>query len=351
MKTARFLLLALAFLSETAIAQFNDQGLINARVRTDYNSQTEGQPSNPITYVNPCLFPTAVCGNSPTTFSATNWFAQNVSGYPQSSFWVLDLNNEFSYNLGSHTTYNPGPPNQSVPRSAPGYGLMGFTALIDSEAGENFYRAHLVANGSFPNPNGGLGIPYLGIGAERYRGNNSVAPGILNTATGRKRVQFKAKLWNAIPPGPAGHAPTLAFYVTARTAWGGKARGLQITLYRWGFENSTIPPALERFVTQYQWNWPMQESFYHPGVEWAFMDAEDVQYFCGFSVPPLTTIGQQISYDINLQSLFQCLSNRNAWDTPMPSSTLYIQGVHWAVEMSGANGAIWTSVHDMKMVQ
>jgi len=95
----------------------------------------------------------------------------------------------------------------------------------------------------------------------------------------------------------------------------------------------------------------MQESFYYPGVEWSFIDAEDVQYFCGFSIPRLTTKGQQISYDINLQSLFQCLSNRNAWDTAMPTGINPITAVHWSNEMSGANGALWTSVHNMKMVQ
>ena len=97
----------------------------------------------------------------------------------------------------------------------------------------------------------------------------------------------------------------------------------------------------------------MQESFYHPGMEWVFVDAEDVGYYCsGYSVPRLTTINQQISYDINLQTLVQCFSNWNGWDTPMPASgALPIHGVHWSVEMSGVNGWIWPSVHDMKMVK
>lgn len=281
MKAIGFLLCVLAILSESATAQFRDQGFVNAHVRTDYNSQTEGQSSNPITYVNPCLFPTTGCGNSPTVFSATNWFAQNVSGYPQSNYWVLDFNNEPSYNVAGQATNNPGPPNQSIPRSAPGYGLMGFTALIDSPAGENFYRAHLVANGTFPNPNGD-GLPYLAIGAERYRGNDSYAIGTLNYSPGRKRVQFKARLWDMKAPTQIGHRPTLAFYVTAITTWGGKARGFQLTLYHWNIENSTIPPDPVDFVDRYKWNWPMQESYYHPGAEWAFIDAEDVQYFCGW---------------------------------------------------------------------
>lgn len=146
---------ALLLLAETSAAQFHDQGFVNAVVRTDYNSQTEGTASNPITYINPCLFTGAICGNSPTVFSANNSFAQNVSGYPQSNFWVLDFNNEPSYNYGGVTTNNPGPPNQSIARSAPGFGVMGFTAITNSLPGESFYRAHLVMNGTFPNPNSG----------------------------------------------------------------------------------------------------------------------------------------------------------------------------------------------------
>lgn len=57
MKVTIFVVVGLAALSESAIAQFHDQGFVNAVVRTDYNSQTEGTTSNPITYVNPCLAP------------------------------------------------------------------------------------------------------------------------------------------------------------------------------------------------------------------------------------------------------------------------------------------------------
>lgn len=342
---------ALLVLAETSAAQFHDQGFVNAVVRTDYNSQTEGTASNPITYINPCLFTGAICGNSPTVFSANNSFAQNVSGYPQSNFWVLDFNNEPSYNRGGQTTNNPGPPNQSIARSAPGFGLMGFTAFKDAPAGENFYRAHLVLNGTFPNPTFDA-APFIAVGAERYRGNVT-APGYLNYSPANKRVQFKAKLWDfKLPTKIAGNTqqPSLAFYAYAITSWGGKKRGLFITLAHWNIDNSDSTS----FTGQWKWNWPMQESMYHSGVEWAFIDAEDVLSHCGYSVPRLTTINQQISYDINWQTLFQCLgsSSKNGWDAVFPTGqVLTIDGVHWSVEMTGENGWIWPSVHDMKMVQ
>ncbi len=92
----------------------------------------------------------------------------------------------------------------------------------------------------------------------------------------------------------------------------------------------------------------MQESYFYPGAEFAFIDAEDVQSHCGISVPRLTSVGQEITYNLNLWWLFQCISNLNGWDSPMPSFPA-ILGVHWAVEMTGVNGKLWTSVHDMQL--
>lgn len=79
MKVTVFLVVGLAILSESAIAQFHDWRFVNAHVRTDYNSQTEGTSSNPLTFINPCAFPAPTpCGNGPTVFSATNSFAQKT---------------------------------------------------------------------------------------------------------------------------------------------------------------------------------------------------------------------------------------------------------------------------------
>lgn len=343
------------------IAQFHDQGFGDARVRTDYNSQTEGQPANPITFVAPCLFPGQICGTDPTTFDFVNYFVQNASGWPQSDYWVLSINNENAYDKVCPvnpdqgvscppgqllvTTQNPGPPNQSLPRSSPGYGLMGFTAITGSFPGESFYRAHLVMNGTFTNPEFG-GIPYLSIGAEHYRGNG-MAPGLMNYSFGRRTVKFTARLWDFKLPTPVSETQpaTLAFYLFARTTWGGKPRGLFITLAHWNVENSSASQA----TTKVRWNWPLQESFYHPGAELTYIDAEDIQSLCGFSVPRLTSMGQEISYSLNLQSLFQCASNLGGYDSAMPYAYLPIEGVHWAVEMTGVDGWMWPSVHGMEM--
>src|SRR5690606_1647568 len=110
-----------------------------------------------------------------------------------------------------------------------------------------------------------------------------------------------AKLWPLDPPDPGG-TPAQVFYITAVAEWAGKPRGIQIALFHWGKEFSNAAANPPTFI-KYKWNWPMKESFYHPGAEWAFMDAEDVQAFCGgFSIPAIAE-NTQVTYDINLQTL------------------------------------------------
>ena len=169
----------------------------------------------------------------------------------------------------------------------------------------------------------------------------------MNISFAPRSVQFKARLWDfKLPTGVGTQPATLAFYLVAKTSWSGKPRGLFITLAHWNIDWSS---ASEADVST-KWNWPMQESFFHPGVAFAVIDAEDVNAHCGISVPRLTTIGQEISYDLDLQSLFQCASNLGLYEAPMPFGFHPIEGVHWAVEMTGENGWLWPSVHDMKMV-
>ena len=352
------MVILLISLENTAFCQFQDQGLVDAVVRTDFDSQTQGTSVNPLTYSSPCLFSIVSCGNSPASFASTNYFSQNAATWPSSDFWVLSINNETSYDQVCPTnpnppictpgevsyTLNPGPLNQSLPRSAPGYGLMGFTTLVDTEIGEDFYRAHLVMNTFFANPMPG-GIPFLGIGAQNGRGNSYALGQLNNGYYTYKKVKFTAKLWDFILPTPVNEKQpaTFAFYIYALSSWGGKPRGVFLTLAHWNIDNSDSSN-----FTIYNWNWPVQESFYYPGAQWVFIDAEDVSNFCPFSVPRLTAKGQQIAYTINLYLLFKCASDLGGFDSTMPSGSS-IEGIHWAVEMSGKDGGLWTSVHNMRM--
>src|SRR5699024_10983704 len=183
--------------------------------------------------------------------------------------------------------------------SVPGSGLMGFSMVKDTPAGENFWRAHLVSNGFFsaPFPES---IPFMAIGASTYRGNGEIVTHLSFLPMGYKqRVKFTAKLWDYVPfkdhsgPGTIGGA---VFQVYAIAEWGGKPRLLFILLFHYNLESDGGVSSV--------WNWPITESHLSPGSDVAFLDAEDMQSLCGFSVPRLTTIGQQIDYDINLRKAF-----------------------------------------------
>ena len=128
--------------------------------------------------------------------------------------------------------------------------------------------------------------------------------------------------------------------------WSGKRRGLFINLYHWNFDvsNSFNDPG-----DHLHWNWPIQESFYYPGADIAYMDAEDVLHHCGINVPRLNYAGQQINYKLDLTALYQCASDDNLFDIPMPFGIHPIKGVHWATEGTGINGALWIAVHNMRM--
>lgn len=359
-------LIALVFFPAVAITDFHDEGFYSAVIRTDYDSQTEGQSTNPLTFTSPCLFPGQLCGTSPTTYANTNSWKQNTSSWPSSNFWVLSINNENAYDkrcpinpdanivdiCDGHegdvivSTQNPGPPNQSLPRSSPGYGLMGFTAIKDSLPGEDFYRAHIVMNGTFTNPEFG-GIPYLSVGADSNRGNGSTL-GFMNLFWGPHNVKFNARLWDFKLPTPVSETQpaTLAFYLVALSEWGGKKRGVFLTLAHWGLEHSSSTTA---DAVQLKWNWPVQESFYHDGAEFAYLDSEDIYSLCRYSVPRLTTIGQEISYNIDLEKIFSCADSLGGFEDPMPTGVLDIEAVHWAVEMTGEDGWLWPSVHGMRI--
>lgn len=106
-----------------AVAQFHEQGFQGAVSRTDYDSQTKGLASNPLTYVAPCLYSGEICGTGPTSYSSSHAFFQHSQNWPESDYWVLSINNEDSYDkyLGGvlqTITHNSGPPNQSLPKQS-----------------------------------------------------------------------------------------------------------------------------------------------------------------------------------------------------------------------------------------
>lgn len=346
---------------------FWDQGFNNPAVKTNYQSLSEGTYLNPITLVSPCLFSSGAFNGCPSNYqppaptsygSASNAWWQNTS-WSAPSFWVLANNNEtvvLTNNYGpvssSMSVCNSGPPNISLPRSAPGSGIFGFTAITDPGAGEYFYRAHLVLNQTFSNPCGDA-TPFLSIGAQDGRGQPGPL-GALNPTPGvPSMLQFTAKVYDFKTPNPfpgAGGQPgTSVFRVYIVAEWPDDTgrpvpRMLFIDLFHMNVDDHLAGAS--------DWNWPIQEDYLYPGADLAFFDAENIAATCGqvLAVPRLTLIGQQFTYNLDLQGLFRCASNQGLFRTAMPTtSNLPIRGIHWANEGTGVNGWLWTSVHAMYM--
>ena len=335
-----------------AHAQFHDQGMRRLPgVKTEYVDPKLGLGGAPLV-IGECLF--GDCRPERLVYSQSNHWQQNLPCDPcttpqqPDSYWVVLLNNEPRADPN-----NPGPPDVSLPRAVPGEGLMGFQTwhdVVDS-AGQPVWRAHLVQDFiPFSNPVFG-GIPFLGFGEFSNRGNRNRPIGYLQpSASARPSVlSFGAHLWEAVPPVPiqGGTQPaTLATYVWALAQWGTTPKAIFVTLYHYNIQNS-VPP---NPPATYHFSWPITQSALYPGAEIVYIDAEDMNYYCGFNLPSLA-IDQDVDYRIDLTALFQCASKRNLFTEPLPATQdIPVTQVLWANESTGVNGALWIDVHQQTML-
>jgi len=328
---------------------FPDQGFSGGTpvIRTDFASSNEGTAANPLTLGPICLY--APCRTGPVAYGQSNYWSQNLPANCYvigCQYWILGMNNEDAW-----TTLNPGPPNASLPRAAPGSGIMGFTTLYgnDNFPGDTLWRAHLVLNisSSFANPAPGA-TPFLSLGAWTGHGTNGPI-GVLNPSTSNALsiLSFGERLWDFQPPTRryASQDATLASYVYITAKWGSAPRMVAVMLFHDNIKNSTAAT-----LAHLKWNWNIQESSYYPGAEIVFIDAEDVQAHCGFSIPRLTTKGQEINYRIDPTALFACV--RNQFSEPFPTTAnIPITAVFWASEATGKDGGVWVDIHKMKMLK
>jgi hypothetical protein len=230
-------------------------------------------------------------------------------------------------------------------------GIMGFSTLYgnDNFPGDTLWRAHLVLNVSsgFVNPAPGA-TPFLSLGAFAGRGTNPTI-GVLNpgSSTALSVISFGERLWGFTPPVlryPTGQDSSIASYLWIATKWGTKPRMIALMLAHDHFKNSSATT-----VGHGHWNWNVQESVYYPGADIVYIDVEDVVSHCGYSIPRLTSVGQEINYRIDATRLFSCL--RNKFDDPFPTTAnVPITAVFWANEATGKDGGIWVDVHQMKMI-
>lgn len=357
----------LVITSTTTSAQFTDNGFINPKVRTDYLAVNKGTASNPLV-VGSCIYP----GTGPAqdaillppfcaplsgslTFTQSNFFSQNSPG---STYWTISANNETPHFSALHS----GPPNQSITLFIPqqANNLMEFTLLTNSLPGETAWRAHMIVdhtpNGN-QNPLGPDGIAFLGLGADKRRGNSTNVGTLQGPSLSFNLTTFKARIWDKIYT-PGGAA---LMYVHAYSQWPTssgqmRTRGVFIQLYHEGLDtssptqNCTGGPGVCKGLHRH-WNWRFPESFYFPGADYALIDAEDVAWACNgttslISVPPNNT---DVTVLVNWTRIFRCMSDNGLFDDPMPQGSLPLLGVHWAVETTGINNAVWASVHEMTM--
>lgn len=358
--------LSLASVPFAADANFWDQGLNNPKFRTDYAATNEGTAANPLTLVSPCIYPSGdpleiggTCNLTKTTFPTSNSFSLNGAQSNQPR-WTLVMNNEIWSRSKS------GPPDQSLPRSLPGYGVMGFDAFTASADGETFNRAHLVLNNTFNSTalhdDGAWSIPFLGVSAD-YRAGNYSYPGALNSQYGNNAVYFTSALWDLYPPAydaqQGAYLGALYKQIWIFAEWGGKPRGIFLTLYNFNVsfsypQGDPLRPSNLPF-SRFHWAWPIQESFFYPGGDLVFGEIDAIDQACGGvlgQAQRLTYAGEQRTYLIDLQTIFRCVSNLGGFDTPMPTAQVVpILGVGWANELTGPGTALWTSVHNMHMMR
>ena len=367
---SRFRLLAVCCLLACAsvlpsAAQFFDQGFVNPAVRTDYDASNEGTATNPITLpyggclyddnTDPIMIAPGCYNYGPTVYNSSNYFSQRSN---PNGFWVMSANNEIHNKMTltqwptwSYGPANSGPPNQSHPiyQPQPWNSMFEFTLLTGSLPGESLWRAHMIADHSptaSQNPQGAAGIPFLGLGADSRRGNGSPV-GKLNVWGGFGSTRSTVRIWDlAAGPGSAALMYNYAIAQWPRPNGQMVPRIVFVALYHYGLEHSTTTsPGLHR-----HWNWKIPESFFYPGADIAFIDVEDIQQHCpSHAAVPWAQLNIDRQIDLDWNVLFRCMSDKNLFDEPMPTTPIDLLGVHWAVEVANQGSLIWASVHGMKM--
>jgi hypothetical protein len=347
---------AAACVAATARADgFFDQGFVQTPVvRTDYLDANAGTASSPL-QISGCHYGQDPCPALHSVFSQSNawnlnWPGSCLPGFCP-NYWTLTLNDETADSLS-----NSGPPDVSQAHVWPGFGMMGFNALYgdDNLPGDTFWRAHLVLNFNYPDPQFG-GNPFFGIGAFYGHGNGGY-PGTLNPskAAGATVLEFDARLWESQLPQPvsAYQQSTIVFWFQVFAVWGPHPKAIQIALFHQASGGYLATPTLATIP----WDWRYMDSAYYPGAIFVSSRAEDLDGYCGMRVPSLV-LHQDVRYSIDLQKLFQCMSDHGLFvdgqdnGEPLPvTSDIPITIVNWANEGTGSNGSLWTDVHNMRLL-
>jgi hypothetical protein len=237
---------------------------------------------------------------------------------------MLTVNNDKSF---VERCEEGGPPDQSIPVSAPGNGLAGIGVL----AGATGNAVQLDVNQrDFPNPCGATAAPFVGFGAYWGRGN-STPIGYLN-AEGTVTA-FRSRL--------TGYSNGDGFvyarhYVYAVATWAATRHMIFVDLFGVDGDGSgSLEVPNDNGVTS-DWKWPYLDSWYFPGARIAVLAAWAV------GLPTLQE-GSDVRYEIDWQRLFM-----KAWPD-MPATPIPIESIAFANEVVGSVH-LHTAVSDVRQM-
>ena len=331
-----------------------DDSLVNGRWRTDYPSNRLGTVEEPISMdkdaSGKCFLwtapeylmagasfesyrgPSHECLTSPDTYERSN-AASSESTHVTDNFWVVTVNVEQAYDAASECI--SGPPNQSVPISAPGTGLVSLVALPDVASGApTRKKAHLILNTSYDNCRK---IPFLSYGLHSGFGNGGNAPiAVLRDRQQPTELRFAATLLEMAP----GQDFQNAAYVFVEAIWGGRKRWAYIYL---------LGRNLSANLDRQRFNWNIRESVWFPGADIVYREIAQLNSECAWTAgwmplaPPLASIGERRTYAIDLESLFACLGSSRFSEPIPPSGPIPVTGIHFAIEQGPARNN-WTHI-------
>jgi hypothetical protein len=411
MRNARILLpLLAALLCAPALADFQDRGMRDGRLRTDLDPGKGAGPAllnlqyreplddgcqfsvlDPLNLIFGCpglksirakadgspgfiglqLHPS--CGSSATalgpamTAVGNSWLgcvSYPSSPYyslnqPASQYWVVVANSDPSFDQ-----CNDGPPGLSHairdPIDDPGPSLykVGMERL---PAGG--HRAHLIINaGDHPfrceRPGYKQGphavIPFLSLGAHAGHGQAGPVATMNRDRVPASRPRLRWTAWT-LAHVPFGCDP-------AKGDEACFAEGVQAGFYgiaswdgvkRLLFVNLLTTGDLardEQPPSRLKWNWPLADSFYYPGAEVITFSSAQLARLCGIDVPRQSLqVGQQ-QYGVDITAVFGCASDQGLFSSPMPRySDVDLDGFHWYLEAVGSTGALWIAVEDPRV--
>ena len=238
----------------------DDPRIQSGVLRTEFDDPRAGTAARPLLVDCEASAYPALCADIDTVFRESNSYT-NGSGHPLASYWMLTVNNDKSF---VERCEEGGPPDQSIPISAPGTGLAGIGVFADATGNV----VHLDVNQrDFPNPCGAAAAPFVGFGAYWGRGN-STPIGYLN-AEGTVTT-FRSRL--------IGYSNGEGFvyarhYVYAVATWGATRHMVFVDLFGVDGDGSGSLEMPEDNGVTSDWKWPYLDSWYFPGAKIAVFAA------------------------------------------------------------------------------